>query len=91
MATMLIANRLADGLVVFRAEDGTWVESIAVGQLVNDDAVAARLLEASLADERDNKIIDPCLIAVSTADGNRIPDVYREAIRANGPTIDAGP
>jgi hypothetical protein len=91
MAKMLIANRLADGLVVFRAEDGTWVESITAGQLINDDAAAARLLEAGLADERHNKIIDPCLIDVSAADGNRIPDVYREAIRANGPTIEAGP
>ena len=91
MAKMLIANRLADGLVVFRAGDGTWVESIAAGQLINDDAAAARLHEAGLADERDNKIIDPCLIAVSATGGNRSPDVYREAIRANGPTIDVGP
>jgi len=91
MAKMLIANRLADGLVVFRAGDGTWVESIAAGQLINDDAAATRLLEAGLADERDNKIIDPCLIAVSATGGNRSPDVYREAIRANGPTIDVGP
>jgi hypothetical protein len=88
MAKMLIANRLDDGLVVFRAADDSWVETIATGQLVDDDVAAARLLEAGLADERDNQIIDPCLIDVSEAGGKRIPDAFREAIRANGPTID---
>jgi hypothetical protein len=91
MAKMLIANRLTDGLVVFRAEDGNWAESIAAGQLIDDETAATRLLEVSLIEERDNKIIDPCLIDVSEVDGRRIPDSYREEIRATGPTIDVGP
>jgi hypothetical protein len=91
MTKMLIANRLTDGLVVFRAEDGDWSESIAVGQLISDDDESARLLEQALAEERNNKIIDPCLIDVSETDGRRIPDSYREEIRASGPTIDVGP
>jgi hypothetical protein len=91
MTKMIIANRLTDGLVVFRAEDGTWPESIAAGQLISDDAAADRLLEMALSEERDNKIIDPCLIDVSEVDGKRVPDTYREEIRANGPTIDVGP
>jgi hypothetical protein len=87
MAKMLIANRLIDGVVVFHAEDGSWVESIAAGQLIDDEDAAGRLLEAGLADERDNKVIDPCLIDVSKAGGHLIPDATREAIRATGPTI----
>ena len=91
MAKILIANRLADGLVVFRNEKGDWVESIADGRLTDDDDAADRLLEAGLADERDNKIIDPVLIEVSVIDGARIPDDYRDVIRANGPTVVVGP
>ncbi len=91
MAKMLIANRLTDGLVVFRTGDGNWVESITAGQLIDDETAAARLLEVSLTEERENIIIDPCLIDVSEINGRRIPDSYREEIRATGPTIDVGP
>ena len=87
MAQMLIANRLHDGLVVFRADDGSWVEAIGDGVLIDDDGLAAALLEKSVADERDNLIIDPNLIDVTEHDGVRTPDAIREAIRAAGPTI----
>ena len=87
MAQMLIANRLGDGLVVFRAADGGWVESIDAGLVIADADDAAQLLEQSLADERNNKVIDPNLIAVTDEAGNRRPVAIREAIRAAGPTI----
>lgn len=88
MAQMLIANRLDDGLVVFRTADGNWAESIAAGALVDSDDEARRLLEDGLADERANLIIDPNLIAVTEREGVRTPDEIREAIRAAGPTVD---
>jgi len=87
MAQMLIANRLSDGLVVFRAADGSWVESIDDGHVIEASDEAERLLEQSAADERNNKIIDPNLIAVSTDSGALRPVAIREAIRAEGPTI----
>lgn len=87
MAQMLIANRLRDGLVVFRAADGSWVDSIDGGELIGDEREAERLLERSRADERNNLIIDPNLIPVTVRGGVRTPDQIREAIRATGPTI----
>ncbi|MAF84586.1 MAG: DUF2849 domain-containing protein [Gammaproteobacteria bacterium] len=87
MAKILIANRLTDGLVVFYAVDGNWVESIATGQMTFDDAAADRLLAAGLADEHSNRVIDPRLIDVTKTAGKLIPAVLREAIRAHGPTI----
>ena len=90
MTKMLIANRLTDGLVVFRTEDSAWAESIAAGQLIAGDTESARLLEQALAEERDNVIIDPCLIDVTEIDGRRVPDSYREEIRATGPSIETG-
>ena len=87
MSQMLIANRLRDGLVVFRTADGEWVESIADGLLIDDATEAEQLLVASRADETNNRVIDPNLIAVTEQDGVRTPDHVREAIRAAGPTI----
>ena len=93
MPQMLIANRLSDGLVVFRAGDGAWVESIDDGLLIRDDADAGEALEAAQADEVANLVIDPNLIPVTEHNGTRRPDHIREAIRAAGPTIvvDADP
>ncbi|MBT8442153.1 MAG: DUF2849 domain-containing protein [Gammaproteobacteria bacterium] len=87
MSQMLIANRLGDGVVVFRAPDGAWVESIEDGALV-DDAAADELLNAGRIDEQNNLVIDPNLIAVGTDSGRRRPERIREAIRAAGPTIE---
>ncbi len=84
---MLIANRLRDGLVVFRGADGAWVESIQEGELIEDGHEADRLLELGRVDETHNLIIEPSLIPVTECDGARIPDQIREAIRATGPTI----
>ncbi len=89
MAQMLIANRLGDGLVVFRTADGSWVESIDAGLVIDDADEARRLLEQSLADERDNKVIDPNLIAVTDAGDKRRPIAIREAIRASSMNISA--
>ena len=87
MPQMLIANRLTDGLVVFRASDGAWVESIEDGALVEDDD-ADELLARGREDEAANLVIDPNLIPVSAVSGKRTPDSVREAIRAAGPTIE---
>ena len=86
---MVIANRLQDGLVVFMADDGRWVEAIAGGGLAETNEAAAALLERALRDEAECRVIDPYLIEVATADGERRPVVYREAIRALGPTVAA--
>jgi hypothetical protein len=89
MFQMVIANRLHDGLVVFLAADGRWVESIADGGLTSTDEAANALLERALREEGECHVIDPYLIEVTSAEGTRRPVVYREAIRALGPTVAA--
>ena len=86
---MVIANRLLDGRVVFMAADGRWVDAIAEGGVADTDDAAAALLERALRDEADCRVIDPYLIEVATVDGHHRPVVYREAIRALGPTVAA--
>ncbi len=84
---MVIANRLQDGLVVFLAEDERWVEAIEDGAVAGDEQAAQILLDRALRDVSDCRVIDPYLIEISDTAGQRRPVVYREAIRALGPTV----
>ena len=59
MQQMLIANALRDGLVVFLAENGRWVNAIADGALALDADQAKRLLDAAQQAEQRNEIIGP--------------------------------
>jgi hypothetical protein len=90
MSQMLIANRLQDGLTVFLTRDGSWVETIQAGWLIEDSADCARALRQGKAAEIHNAIIGPELIDVEEQEGRRTPVSMREAIRASGPTVQAG-
>jgi hypothetical protein len=84
---MIIANRLNDGLVVFRTAGGAWSVDIADGIVIEDPVEEERLLAVSKADETQCKVVDPNLIDVTVADGSPRPVAMREAIRAFGPTV----
>ena len=85
MAQIVIANRLRDGAVVFLGKSADWVESIDESRVVADDA--ERVLADAKGDEAACIVIDPYLIDVETVDGRLRPTVYREAIRAFGPSV----
>lgn len=85
MPQMIIANRLTDGLVVFWADSGSWVESIDDGTMLDDDA--ERVLEGAKQDQARCIVVDPSLIEVVVENGRRKPTAIREAIRAFGPTV----
>jgi sulfite reductase (NADPH) hemoprotein beta-component len=93
MFKMIIANRLTDGLVVFMAADGGWVEAIADGVLIDDEAsgpdASARLFDVAMDGERNCLVVDPNLIDVTERAGVRTPTSYREEIRARGPSVQA--
>jgi len=84
---MIIANTLADGFVVFLTEENGWSNDIADGALAASDAEADDLLARAKQAEQDNVVIDPYLIPVEVAGGERRPTEYREYIRATGPTV----
>jgi hypothetical protein len=83
---MVIANRLRDGLVVFLDQHGRWVRSIDAGGLADDAAQGEHMMEIARQAEAANEVIDPQLIEVSETGGVRQPVLFREAIRAVGPT-----
>ena len=84
---MIIANTLADGLVVFLTEEHGWVHDIGAGALAETEEQAEALLAAAKKAEADNQVIDPYLIPIEIEDGQRKPTEYREYIRATGPSV----
>jgi len=84
---MIIANTLTDGFVVFLTDEHGWTNDIACGAVANDDAQAETLLTAAKQAEADNLVVDPYLIPIEIADGQRKPTEFREYIRATGPSV----
>jgi hypothetical protein len=83
---MVLANRLADGRVVFLAVAG-WAESIADGAVATDPDAAEALLARARADEARNLVVEPALVEVRDTPGGRLPVAFRERIRSAGPTV----
>lgn len=87
MPKVIIANTLADGFVCFLTDNGDWSRAILDAALVSDEAEAEALLVIALKAEAANVVIDPYLIDVEIEDGLPRPLVYREYIRAYGPSV----
>jgi hypothetical protein len=87
MPQIVIANRLADGLVVFLGQDERWVERVEDCPPVESPEDAEKLLAIGVQAEADQKIIGPDLIEVDLGDGEPTPIKMREAIRAKGPSV----
>ena len=87
MPQMIIANRLIDGRVVFRAAEERWDTAIDHGSVVDDDAEAQRLLDFAKQAVARCLVIDPTLIEVRVEAGKVRPVEIREVIRAFGPTV----
>jgi hypothetical protein len=83
---MIIANRLTDGRTVFLKDPGGWVDAIDDARLI-DAAGAGEWLAAAKRDEAANLVVEPYLIDVGD---DRQPLVWREQIRAGGPTVLVG-
>lgn len=85
---VVIANRLRDGLTVFLAGNGAWVEAISQAVVARAEDDARRLLALAEAAAADNLVVAPYLIRVTERDGTLVPLEWREVIRASGPTVE---
>ena len=94
MAQVISANRLRDGLIVFRNGSGGWVENFGHAAVFEDVAAAKAAHEAALADVKACIVVEVAPIAVTRvagADaGNWRAEHIRDDIRINGPTITPG-
>jgi len=87
MSDVITANRLADGVVVFRTVDESWTEDFNRAAVLSDPQAAAEALTRAKEDEAKNIIVDSYLVAVEERNGHLAPKALREAIKAAGPTI----
>jgi hypothetical protein len=87
MPQIVSANRLSDGIVVFLARDGRWVERLADAHAYPDAAAAKEGLAIAEAAMKANAVIEIAAFEVTTKDGTISPSHLRDRIRAAGPTV----
>jgi hypothetical protein len=84
---VLTANRLHDGIAVYLAADGRWVESIAGAAVARSPDEARALQEQGDRDAARNLVVEPYLAEVAEAGGRLVPARMRERVRVEGPSI----
>jgi hypothetical protein len=83
---VVTANRLGDGAVVYRTQDGRWSIHLADAAVVTAAPAASELLTAAAAD--DTIAVGAYVAPVRLdPDGRPQPGNLRERIRSQGPTI----
>lgn len=84
------ANRLRDGRVVWLAEAGGWVETVAEARVFPPQEAAAGLALAQQA-ERAQQVVGVYGAEVAVQGGIPVPLKFRERLRAKGPSVAAEP
>lgn len=87
--SIITANSLGDGLVVFLAGDGGWTHSLDAARVIAPDALADALAYAK-AQHDARIVVEPYEIEVVLEAGRPVPVRLRERIRAAGPTVAYG-
>ena len=88
MVTKVVtANRLREGDVVYLTADGSWSEWLGDAQVVDDKDGEAALLAQAEESVLARLVIGPYAMKVELVDGRVHPVGQREAIRAEGPTV----
>ncbi len=82
MPEVITANRLTDGVVVYLASDGSWVEDLARARVaVTEDEIKALESEAAQA-VAERRVVATYPMAVAVEDGTPAALSVRERIRA---------
>jgi hypothetical protein len=85
--SVLTANRLGDGVVVFLDFEGAWSESLDEAVVAHSPDEVRALEDRGAYDAARNIVVEPYLVEVQEAGGRLIPTRYRERVRAAGPSI----
>ncbi|MEZ5891325.1 MAG: DUF2849 domain-containing protein [Xanthobacteraceae bacterium] len=84
---VITANRLADGVVVYRGARGDWTTQITEAAVATTAPAASELLTAAVAE--DVLVVGPYVAPVELdSNGRSQPGNLRERIRVGGPTFD---
>jgi hypothetical protein len=85
--SVLTANRLVDGIVVFLAPDGGWTETIDGAAVARSADEARALQEQGARDAARNVVVEPYLAALAEAGARPLPVRMRERVRVEGPSV----
>ena len=90
MTSVLSANRLTDGRIVFLGANG-WVDEFTNAHLLEDDEAVSQAEKFGQEAVLQNVIIDPQMVALEDHPDNplapKIPKTLRDKIRCLGPSI----
>jgi hypothetical protein len=84
--SVVTANRLGDGAVVYRTLDGQWTTKLSESAVVSTAPAATELLAEARTDGL--RAVDVYLAPVKIERDQVVPGNLREVIRMSGPTID---
>ena len=86
--SVLTANRLSDGAVVFLDGEGIWREGLGGAAIARTPDEASALEARGQRDVARNIVVEPYLVDMGrSADGSLVPVRFRERIRIAGPSI----
>jgi Protein of unknown function (DUF2849) len=85
--SVLTANRLQDGIVVFLGAEGAWEESIDGAAVARSPEQAQALEAQGVRDAAANLVVEPYLAEVREIGSRLVPVRVRERVRIAGPSI----
>jgi Protein of unknown function (DUF2849) len=85
--SVLTANRLGDGTVVFLDFEGAWNENIAEAVVAHSPDEVRALEDRGTYDAARNLVVEPYLVEIRVVAGGFEPIRYRERVRAAGPSM----
>jgi hypothetical protein len=80
---VVTANRLTDGIVVYLAPDGSWVEDIARARIASNENETKALEDVAAKNVKARKVVAVYPMEVALVDGAVDPLSVREKIRAS--------
>ena len=83
MPNVITANRLIDGIVVYLAPDGGWVEELAHAKLADTDEETKALESEAAKAVAERRVVAVYPMGVALHDGVPIATSVRERIRAS--------
>jgi hypothetical protein len=84
--SIVTANRLRDGQVVWLAPGTRWVEDIAEAEIF-DNGIIDEAIARARTDEEKRVVVGVYGVELASADRYAVPVTERERIRAAGPSV----
>src|ERR1700739_2937594 len=85
-SSIVAANRLRDGQVVWFAPEGRWVEDIASAEVFDNGVIEEASARARIFEEQ-RVVLDVYGVELDSAHPRPVPVTERERIRAAGPSV----